>query len=125
LLSGVSADSKLGKAISQIISDNVDEYLDISKPNKDLVDLEHFKKLKDILGGSYTDLLFSEKFLLGDNHELKNTRDVLMQLLEDEVSQLPLPKPGDTTGAQEYQKSIESAISSNTGVSGGVAKKVM
>lgn len=60
LLSGISADSQLGKALSQIISDNVDEYLDISKPNKDLVDLEHFKKLKDILGWSYTDLLFQK-----------------------------------------------------------------
>ncbi len=48
-----------------------------------------------------------------------------MQLLEDEVSQMPLPKPGDAVAAKEYQQSIESAISSNTGVSNGVAKKVM
>ncbi len=48
-----------------------------------------------------------------------------MQLLEDEVSQMPLPEPGDTAAAQKYQESIETAISSNTGVSNGVAKKVM
>lgn len=125
LLSGISADSKLGKALSQIISQNVDEYLDISKPNKGLVDLEHFKKLKDVLGWSYTDLLFSEKFLLWDGHELEHPRDVLMQLLEDEVSQMPRPEPGDAEAVQKYQASIESAISSNTGVSKGVAKKVM
>lgn len=48
-----------------------------------------------------------------------------MQLLEDEVSQMPRPEPGDAEAVQKYQASIESAISSNTGVSKGVAKKVM
>lgn len=125
LLSGIQRDSKLGQALSWVIKGNVEEYLELNKANAGVVDIDHFKWLKDVLGWSYNDLLFSDEFLLGDSHELKHTRDVIMQLLEDEMAQIPRPEPGDTAGIQQYQQAAQNTISSNLGVNNGVAEKVM
>jgi len=48
-----------------------------------------------------------------------------MQLLEDEMAQIPRPEPGDTAGIQQYQQAAQNTISSNLGVNNGVAEKVM
>lgn len=125
LLSGIQRDSKLGQALSWVIKGNVEEYLELNKANTGVVDIDHFKWLKDVLGWSYNDLLFSDEFLLGDSHELKHTRDVIMQLMEDEMAQIPRPEPGDTAGIQQYQQAAQNTISSNLGVNNGVAEKVM
>lgn len=64
LVTGITADSKLGQALVKIIDSNVAEYLVVNKPEEGLVDVENFKSLKDILGGSYEDLIYSQNFLL-------------------------------------------------------------
>lgn len=48
-----------------------------------------------------------------------------MQLMEDEMAQIPRPEPGDTAGMQQYQEAAINTISSNTGANRGVAEKVM
>lgn len=48
-----------------------------------------------------------------------------MQLMEDEIAQIPRPEAGDVAGTQQYQEAVQNAVSSNTGVSNGVAEKVM
>lgn len=125
LLSGIQPEGKLGQALASVINNNVNEYLEINNPRTDLVDLDNFMWLKDVLGWSYNDLLFSKNFLLWENHKLKHTRDVLTQLVQDEIAQIPVPEAGDAEGTQKYQEEVVNAISSNTGASGDVAEKVM
>lgn len=127
LVTGITPGSELGKSLVAIIKSNVDEYLLIQKPQDGLVDIENFKGLKDILGSSYEDLIYSHDFLLGEDHPLKKSRDMVLSWFEDEVAQIESPDANNATPEkiQAYKKSVGKAFTSSTGVDASRAEKAI
>lgn len=121
LMTGIAPTSKLGKKLVKVIQDNVGEYEEINKSQDWLIDVEHFKWLKDALGASYMDLLFSHDFLLWEEHNLKKSRDVVLAWFHDAVAEKPIPDPKTATPEemQEYRKSLKDEFGKATGVEGG------
>lgn len=124
LVTGITADSKLGQALVKIIDSNVAEYLVVNKPEEGLVDVENFKSLKDILGGSYEDLIYSQNFLLWEDHPLKKSRDAVRTSFQDKSAQLEVPDMKNATPEkiQAYKKSLEQAFTESTGIDGKKAE---
>lgn len=125
LVNGIDPKSELGKSLVKIMEENVNEYTSINKPQDGLLDVENFKWLKDVLGGSYEDLLYTGDFLLWENHIHKKNRDAVLAWFKDELAQLWDPDLTDSKKVQEYKKSVEKAFTDATGVDGWKAEKAI
>ncbi len=124
LVTGITPESKLGKVLVEIIRSNVAEYQSIDKPQEGLIDVDNFKWLKDVLGASYEDLIYSRDFLLWPDHPLKKARDVVLQSFQDKLAQQDTPDPKTATPEQiqAYRKNFKEAFSSTTGIDGNKAE---
>ena len=120
LMTGITPTSKLGKELVRVIATNVSEYEAINKSAEWLIDIEHFKGLKDVLGGAYMDLICSRDFILGEKHDLKKSRDAMMNLFRDSLAARKIPDPKTATPEEmaEYRKGIKEEFQNATGVSG-------
>lgn len=79
-----------------------------------------------MLGGGYEDLLYSKEFILGNQHPLKKTRDIIAACYEDEVAQFPQVEPNDSPEKfQEYKQSVQKAFTDATGIDGNKAEKAI
>lgn len=123
--SGIDPSSDFAKEMREVMKQNVTEYLEIKPMNPELMDMDNFKALKDVLWASYNDLIFSKDFILWEDHPLKNYRETMMKLMEDEIAQIPRPEPWDAKWAETYQNAVQEAIASNAGVSSSTAGDVM
>lgn len=127
LMTGITPTSKLGKELVKVIKDNIDEYTGIHLSQEGLVDVEHFKWLKDVVGASYMDLLFSREFLLGDDHPLKKSRDVILEGFHDAMAEkAPLdPKTATPEEMSRYQQAMKDEFGKATGVEWGKVEKAI
>lgn len=124
LATGITPESKLGKILVDIIKNNVAAYQAIDVPQEGLIDVDSFKWLKDILGSSYEDLIYSRDFLLWADHPLKKARDVVLQSFQDKLAQQDIPDLATATPEQiqVYKKNFKEAFSSTTGIDGDKAE---
>jgi len=125
LASGIDPESPLGNKLREIIKSQVTDYLSIYPPKEGVIDVENFIWLKDILGWSYNDLLFGEKFILWDDHPLKKARDTILTLFRDEVAQIDTPEnPESPEQVQKYKDSVQETMTNVTGVDSGTAERM-
>lgn len=66
------------------------------------------------------DLICSRDFILGEKHDLKKSRDAMMNLFRDSMAARKIPDPKTATPEEmaEYRKGIKEEFQNATGVSG-------
>ncbi len=121
--SEIDPESKLGKELVKVIEGNVDEYISLKKWEDDPSTAEYLKSftvedlkgLKDVLWGSYSDLVFHEN-LLGADHEINKIREEMLQVYKDGLASMVEPDPSDPKAVEEYQKAAAEQFTQATGL---------
>lgn len=135
LKSEINPESKLGKELTSIIESNVDEYISLKKWEDDPSTAEYLKSftesftvedlkaLKDVLWGSYSDLIFHED-LLGADHEINKIREEMLQVYKDSLASMGEPDLSDPKAVEEYQKTAAQAFTQATGLPADTAQQM-